>query len=332
MTQRAVFRTRLTELLGIRHPIIQGGLSRLAYAELAAAVSNAGGLGQVTATFLHSAEELRAQIERARQLTDQPFAVNFAISERKQYLPEWLALALDMGVPAVSFTAGNPEPFVRQVRQARGDRTRVLVLTASVRQAQKVEEIGGDVVIAVGQEGGGHIGRDDVGTMVLVPRVVDAVRIPVVASGGIADGRQLAAALALGAEGIEMGTRFVATRECVAHPAYKEALVQATEVDTQVIERSVGRPARVLDSPHVQRILVEEAAGADFETLLPLISGEVNRRGAIEGRLEEAFVWAGQGVGLIRDIPTVAELIERIVAEAETALRRASGKLAAASV
>lgn len=332
MTQRAVFRTRLTELLGIRHPIIQGGLSRLAYAELAAAVSNAGGLGQVTATFLHSAEELRAQIERARQLTDQPFAVNFAISERKQYLPEWLALALDMGVPAVSFTAGNPEPFVRQVRQARGDRTRVLVLTASVRQAQKVEEIGGDAVIAVGQEGGGHIGRDDVGTMVLVPRVVDAVRIPVVASGGIADGRQLAAALALGAEGIEMGTRFVATRECVAHPAYKEALVQATEVDTRVIERSVGRPARVLDSPHVQRILVEEAAGADFETLLPLISGEVNRRGAIEGRLEEAFVWAGQGVGLIRDIPTVAELIERIVAEAETALRRASGKLAAASV
>jgi NAD(P)H-dependent flavin oxidoreductase YrpB (nitropropane dioxygenase family) len=317
-----VYRTRLTELLGIRHPIVQGGLSRLAYAELAAAVSNAGGLGQVTATSLGSVDEVRAQIERARRLTERPFAVNFAISERRTYIADWVTAALEVEVPALSFTAGNPEPFIRQARQARGDRVKVLVLVASVRQAQKAEEVGADAVIAVGQEGGGHIGRDDTGTLVLVPRVVDSVRVPVVASGGIADGRGLAAALALGADGIEMGTRFVATQECVAHPAYKQALVERNELDTRVIERSVGRPARTLNSRHVERILTKEAEGATLEELLPLISWPANVRAAVEGQLDDGFVWAGQGVGLIRDVPTVAELIERTVREAEQALDR----------
>jgi NAD(P)H-dependent flavin oxidoreductase YrpB (nitropropane dioxygenase family) len=322
-------RTRLTELLGIRYPIVQGGLNNLAYAELAAAVSNAGGLGQVTATsgLLREQAEAVAEVRRARTLTAQPFAVNFAIAERRRDLAELLARVLDEGVAAVSFTAGNPEPFIEQVRHLRGAEVKVLVLVAGVRQAQKAEASGADAVIAVGVEGGGHLGRDDVGTLVLVPRVVDSVRIPVVASGGIMDGRGLAAALALGAEGAELGTRFVATRECRAHEAYKRALVEAIETDTVIVERSIGRPARILKGPQATRILEAEAAGATLEELLPLISGRVSALGALEGDLEHGFVWASQGSGLIHDVPSVSELVGRLVAEARATLSRAAATL-----
>lgn len=312
-------RTRLTELLGIRYPIVQGGLAHLAFAGLAAAVSNAGGLGQITAASFATPEDLRAEIQRARRLTDKPFGVNFAIGHRP--LDDLLDVALDENVAVITVTGGNPEPLFRRMA---GHPARKLVLVAGVRQAQKCEELGADAVIAVGYEGGGHLGRDDVGTIVLLPRVATAVSIPVVASGGIGDGRGLAAALALGAEGIEMGTRFVATRECVAHPAYKEALVRARETDTAIIERSIGRPARVLRGPAADRVLSAEARGAGIEELLPLISGEVNRRAAIEGDLDAGFVWAGQVVGLIDDVPTVAELVERIVTDARAAVERAA--------
>lgn len=307
----SALRTPFTERFGVRYPIVQGGLAHLAFAGLAAAVSNAGGLGQITAASFRTADELRAEIAAARALTARPFAVNFAIGHRP--LDDLLDAALDAGVPAISLTGGNPEPLLRRV--AGGD-VRTLVLVASVRQAQKAESLGADAVIAVGQEGGGHLGRDDLGTIVLVPRVVDAVRIPVLASGGIGDARGLAAALALGAAGIEMGTRFVATQDCLAHAAYKDALVRATERDTVVIERSVGRPGRVLDTPGARRILDAEATAAGIEELLPLIEGGVNRRGARDGDLAAGFVWAGQVIGLIDDLPTVAELIDRLVAGA----------------
>ncbi len=323
-------RTRLTELLGIRYPIIQGGLNNLAFADLAAAVSNAGALGQVTATSgtLRTTEQVLEQVRLAKARTPYPFAVNFALSERRPELPALLEAVLEEDVAAVSFTAGNPEPFIAQARRQRGARVKVLVLVAGVRQAQKAEAAGADVVVVVGVEGGGHLGRDDVGTLVLTPRVVEAVRIPVVASGGIADGRGLAAALALGAEGVEMGTRFVATRECRAHPAYKQALVAASETDTAVIERSLGRPARVLKGPQAQRILEAEARGAPLDELLPLLAGPVSALGALEGDLERGFVWAGQAAGLIHDVPSVAELIERTMAEARQAAGRAARKLA----
>lgn len=311
------FRTRLTELLGIRYPIVQGGLSYLARAELAAAVSEAGGLGQITAQTLGGPEELRREIQRVRQRTDRPFAVNIALGRRP--VEDLVRVAIEERVPAISLTGGNPEPIVRLVGDAP---VKKLVLTASVRQAQKAEALGADAVIAVGFEGGGHIGRDDLGTMVLVARVVEAVRVPVVASGGIADGRGLVAALALGAEGIEMGTRFVATEESPAHPRYKAALVRAQETDTTVIERTVGRPGRVLRGPHVDRILAMEASGADVEALLPLIGGTANVRAALEGDLEHGFVWAGQSVGLVRDVPSVADLIHRTMREAAAALDR----------
>lgn len=315
-------RTRLTDLLGIRVPIVQGGLQHLALPRLCAAVSNAGGLGQLTAAAFRSPVGLIAAIEETRSLTKHPFGVNVAMGLRP--LEEHVDSALEAGVRVFSFTGGNPEPYLRRLA---GREVFTLVLVAAVRQARKAEELGASVVIAVGAEGGGHIGRDDVGTMVLVPRVVDSVGIPVLASGGIGDGRGLAAALALGAEGIEMGTRFVATQECQAHPAYKEALVEAGETGTVVMERSIGRPGRVLKGAWPTQILEAEAAGAPLEEILPLISGEVNRRAARKGRLEEGFVWAGQVAGLIQDIPTVAELIERMVVEARASVARAGTSL-----
>ncbi|MBI2888080.1 MAG: nitronate monooxygenase [Chloroflexi bacterium] len=309
--------TPVTQLLGIAHPITQGGLAHLAYAGLAAAVSEAGGLGQVTATTLPSPEALREEIATVRALTSKPFSVNFQIGRRD--LSDLVAAAAAERVPVMSFTAGDPARYFQLIE---GTGIKKMCLVASVRQAQHAEELGADVVIAVGFEGGGHIGRDDIGAMVLVPRIAESVRIPVLASGGFADGRGLAAALALGAAGVEMGTRFIATQECIAHINYKQALVDAQETDTLVVERSVGRPARVLRTPLAEAILEIERGGGTLEDLLPFISGEMNLVAAHQGDMEGGFVWAGQVVGLIHDIPTVQELVQRTVAEAEGIVRQ----------
>lgn len=313
-----MMKTRLTTLLGIDVPIIQGGLANLAYAELAAAVSNAGGLGQITATSLNSSGELRAEIRKTRSLTSKPFGVNLAISQHHD-IDGLLDVIVDEEVPVVSLTGGNPEPILQRLS---GRPICKLVLVAAVRQAVKAEQLGAEAVMAVGQEGGGHIGRADTGTMVLVPRVVDSVSIPVVASGGIADGRGLAAALALGADGIEMGTRFVATQECMAHAAYKEALVKGQENETVVIKRSIGAPGRVLDSTWVETILHEESVGTTAEALYPYITGQRNKLAALEGHLDEGFAWAGQSMGLIHDIPTVVELFQMMVQTAQAMSKR----------
>ncbi|HTK06394.1 MAG TPA: nitronate monooxygenase [Ktedonobacteraceae bacterium] len=323
--------TRFTELAGIRYPIVQGGLAHLSYAELAAAVSNAGGLGQIGCACFATPEELRADIRRAKQLTEQPFGVNFPIGHIP--LDAFLDVALAEKPAVISITGGNPESLIRRI-QTSGVPVRIMVLVAGVRAARKAESLGADAVIAVGVEGGGHLGRDDIGTMVLTPCIVEAVHIPVLASGGIADGRGLAAALALGAEGVELGTRFVAVRESNAHRRYQEALLAAQETDTVIIERTLGRPARVLRRGLVERILqIEselEAAHATpeerLQRLLPYISGQVNTRAALEGALEEGFVWAGQGVGLIHDIPTAQVLIERIVRGAYAITQRMQRK------
>lgn len=321
--------TRITTLLGIDYPIIQGGLSHLSYFELAAAVSGAGGLGQLGVACFASPEALRADIQRYRQLTDRPFGVNFPIGHTA--LDGFLEVALAEHVPVMSITGGNPEPLLKQIQRA-GQGTRTLVLVAGVRAAKKAQDLGADAVMAVGFEGGGHLGRDDIGTTVLVPRVCESVTIPVLASGGIADGRGLAAALALGAAGVEMGTRFVAVQESVAHHHYKDALVAATENDTLIIERSIGRPARVLRTPFAEQILGVEAElqaqGADRETalqtLLPLIAGTNNTRASLEGDLTNGFVWAGQVIGLITDIPTARDLVWRTVTEARAIMQRLS--------
>ncbi len=273
-------------------------------------------MGQVTAANYATPEDLRRAIAAVRALTDRPFAVNFALGRW-----EWeghLEVALGEGVPAITVTGGNPEAILRRTEGVRAGSgpVRRLVMVAGVRQARKAEALGADAVIAVGWEAGGHLGRDEVGTLVLVPRVADAVRVPVVAGGGIADARGFVAALALGADGVMMGTRFVATRECPAHQAYKEALLAAAETDTVVIERSIGRPGRVLRNAAAERILAAEARGAAPEELYPLISGEANRRAALRGDLEGGFVWAGQSAGLVGDVPGAGELVARLVAEA----------------
>src|SRR6266487_4731608 len=261
---------------------------------------------------------LYADIQKAKRLTAKPFGVNFPIGHTP--LDDFIDATLEEAPAVISITGGNPEPLLRRIQQS-GVPVRTMVLVAGVQAARKAEALGADAVIAVGFEGGGHLGRDDIGTMVLTPRIVESVQIPVLASGGIADGRGLAAALALGAEGIEIGTRFVAVKESNAHHNYQQAIVEAQETDTVVIERSIGRPARVLKGRMSERILEVEGtldmehASADerLQRLLPFILGKVNTRAALEGVLDEGYVWAGQVIGLINDVPSVQELIERLV-------------------
>lgn len=309
------WKTDITTLLGIQYPIIQGGLAYLAYSELAAAVSNAGGLGQITAMSLPDPDALRTEIHKVRKLTDKPFGVNFAIGQHGRPFSHYLDVAIEEDVPVISMTGGNPAPIFEQLK---GTSIKKLVLVAAKRQAQKAEELGADAVMVVGQEGGGHLGKSDIGTMVLIPAVVDAVKIPVIASGGIGDGRGLMAALSLGAHGIEMGTRFIATQECVhANELYKQKLVEGSENDTTVIKRTLGMPARAIANPLTERILEIEKQGGGYEDLKELISGTANRKYIYDGDDEHGFGWAGQVMGLIKDSPTVAQLFARIIDEAE---------------
>ena len=315
-------KTRVTEILGIQYPIVQGGLAYLAYAELAAAVSNAGGLGQITAATLGTPEKLRDEIRKVRTLTDKPFAVNFAIARHDGNYKELLEVAIDEKVPAISITGANPQPVFERIK---GENIKTLVLVAGVRQAQKAEELGADMVMVVGQEGGGHLGREDIGTIVLTPRVVDSVSIPVLASGGIGDGRGLLAALALGAEGIEMGTRFIATQECVhANEKYKQAILHGKETDTVIIKKTIGAPARALKSEYTLEIVEREKAGATYEDLKNIISGKANCEYIYEGNEENGYGWAGQVIGLINDIPTVQELFDEMILTAKNGINRIS--------
>lgn len=308
-------KTKITELLKIKYPIIQGGLAYLAYSELASSVSNAGGLGQITAMSLESPGALREEIQKMKKLTRNPFGVNFAIGQHGRPFTDFLDVAIEEKVPVVSVTGGNPSAFFKHLE---GTDIKKLVLVAAKRQAQKAEEIGADAVMVVGQEGGGHLGKDDIGTLVLIPQVVDAVKIPVIASGGIGDGRGLMAALSLGAEGIEMGTRFIATKECV-HAAYdyKRILVEGTEKDTTVIKRTLGAPGRAITNSWTNQILEIEQNNGGYEELKNYISGQANKNYIYNGNTDEGFAWAGQVMGLIKDIPTVEELITRTIKEAD---------------
>lgn len=309
-----VFQTKVAKLLGTKIPIIQGGLAYLAYSDLCAAVSNAGGLGQVTAMSLKTPEELREEIHTVRKLTDKPFGVNFAIGQTGRPYEHMLQVAIDEEVPVISMTGGNPAPLLDKLANTS---IKKLVLVAAKRQAQKAELLGADAVIVVGQEGGGHLGRDDVGSIVLIPQVVDAVSIPVIASGGIADGRGWMAAHALGAEGIEMGTRFIATKECVhASEAYQNSLINSGEMDTVVIKKSIGAPARAIRNSWTDTILSIEQVNPTYDALKDYVSGKANKQFIYEGDEQKGFGWAGQSVGFIEDIPSVQELFDRMEKQA----------------
>jgi enoyl-[acyl-carrier protein] reductase II len=313
--------TRVTSIFGIKYPIVQGGLAYLAYSDLAAAVSNAGGLGQITAMSLKDPDKLRHEIRKVRNLTDKPFGVNFAIGRQyEESYKKLLKVAIEEKVPAVSITGGNPVPIFERLK---GENIRTLVLVANTRQAQKAEQLGADAIMAVGHEGGGHLGLDEVGTMVLIPRVVESVSIPVLASGGIGDARGFLAALSLGAEGVEMGTRFIATKECVhAGEAYKRAILQGKETDTVIIKKSLRSPGRVLRSDYTEGIIAREKEGATYEDLREQISGKANCEYIHNGNEKEGFGWAGQVIGLVNEIPTVKELIDEIITGAEKGRKR----------
>lgn len=306
--------TRITDLLNIKYPIIQGGLAYLAYSDLAAAVSNAGGLGQITAMSLSRPEELLVEINRVKEMTTQPFGVNFAIGQGNRPYEDMVKVAIKAEVPVISITGGNPQGILDMVK---GTGIKTLVLVAAKRQAKKAEELGADAVMVVGQEGGGHIGRSDTGTFVLTPGVVDHLSIPVIASGGIVDGRGLMASFALGAEGVEMGTRFIATKECVhAHSLYKQAILSADENSTVVIKRSIGAPARALKNGWTDKILEIESELGGYESLKDYISGDVNKQYIYEGKEDQGFAWIGQGASQIHDVPTVEVLIDNMIKEA----------------
>jgi nitronate monooxygenase len=316
-------KTRITELFGIRHPIIQGGMHYVGLADLAAAVSNAGGLGIITGLTQKTPELLAREIRRCRDMTDKPFGVNltFLPAFTSPPYPEYIAAIAEGGVRIVETAGRSPEAHMPALKRAG---IKVIHKCTSVRHSLKAESIGCDAVSVDGFECGGHPGEDDVPNMILLPRAADALKVPFVASGGMADGRSLVAALALGADGMNMGTRFIATREAPVHQKVKEALVAATELDTRLIMRGLRNTERVLRNGAVDRLLeIEKEKGASLKIgdIFEQVAGvypSVMERGDLD-----AGAWScGMVVGLIHDVPTVQELVDRIMGEAEALIGR----------
>lgn len=318
-----MFRTRITEMFGVDHPIVQGGLQWVANADLVAAVANAGAMGFVTALSFDSPEALRQEIRRCRDLTDKPFGVNITLLPTMRP-PDYAGMArvcIEEGIRFVETAGSNPVQFMPAFKEAG---VQVVHKCTSVRHALKAQDLGCAAVSIDGFECAGHPGEEDVTSLVLIPVAVDAVAVPVIASGGFGDGRGLVAALALGAEAINMGTRFVATREAPVHDKVKQALVERDERGTRLALRSLRNTIRVLHNEVVDRILeIEGRPGpTDFSELAPLVSGTSAREEVWEkGNVDGGIFTAGQVMGLIHDVPTVAELVRRIVAEAETIAR-----------
>ncbi|MGH8758790.1 MAG: NAD(P)H-dependent flavin oxidoreductase [Burkholderiales bacterium] len=316
-----MFKTRLTQLLGIDHPIVCGGMFRLGRSSLAAAVSNAGGLGIITSASFPDADLFRAELRMLKSLTDRPFGVNINLfPAARAFQPEaYIAICVEEGVPIVETSGRSPEPFMPQLKAAG---ITVIHKVPGAEYVKTAERAGCDAVSVVGSETGGHPGTSDVGTIVMLRRAVENASIPVIAGGGFVDGAGLLAALSLGADGIIMGTRFLATQECPAHPAVKQWMVGASENDTVIIQRSIKSPMRVARNEMALRVLEQEVQGAGLEEMLPLITGTRNPMVYSEGRLDEAVWSCGQAVGLVSDVPTCAELITRIMEEADCQLRR----------
>lgn len=324
-------KTRITELFGIEHPIIQGGMHYVGYAALASAVSNAGGLGIITALTQRTPEALAAEIRRCRELTDKPFGVNltFLPSVTPPDYPGYIKAIIEGGVKVVETAGNNPQKWLPALKEAG---IKVIHKCTAVRHALKAETIGCDAVSVDGFECGGHPGEDDVPNFILLPRAAEELSIPFVASGGMADGRSLVAALALGAEGMNMGTRFIATREAPVHDNVKQAIVAASELDTRLVMRPLRNTERVLGNAAVDRLLDKErqlGASLKFEDIAAEVAG-VYPRIMQDGEMDAGAWSCGMVAGLIRDVPTAKELIERIMAEAEALIRqRLTGMLGA---
>lgn len=324
-------KTAITELFGIEHPIVQGGMHYVGFAEMAAAVSNAGGLGLITGLTQRTPELLAKEIARCRDMTDKPFGVNltFLPTFSAPPYPEYIAAIREGGVKIVETAGRSPEQYMPALK-AGG--IKVIHKCTSVRHSLKAEQIGCDAVSVDGFECGGHPGEDDIPNMILLPRAAEELKIPFVASGGIADGRGLVAALALGAAGVNMGTRFVATKEAPVHDNVKRAIVAATELDTRLVMRPLKNTERVLKNENVERLIeIEREKGSSLKIsdIQDLVAG-VYPRVMVEGEVGAGAWSCGLVVGLINDIPTVAELISRTMREADELIaKRLAGMLAA---
>ena len=310
-------KTRITELFGIQYPIIQGGMHFVGLAQLAAAVSNAGGLGIITGLTQRTPELLAKEIKKARELTDKPIGVNLTFLPTFQKPPyaEYIQAIIEGGVRAVETAGRNPQEHIPTMKEAG---IKIIHKCTSVRHSLKAEAIGCDAVSVDGFECGGHPGEDDVPNFILLPRAAEELKIPFVASGGMADGRSLIAAMALGAEGMNMGTRFMATREAPIHDNVKQAIVKASELDTRLVMRAIRNTERVLVNDGVNKILeIERAKGADLkiEDIYDQVAG-IYPKVMQEGDMEAGAWSCGMVAGLIHDIPTCKELIDRIVSEA----------------
>ena len=310
-------KTKITELFGIEHPIIQGGMHHVGFAELAAAVSNAGGLGTITGLTQGTPEKLANEIDKCKSMTDKPFAVNltFLPSLTPPDYPGLVDVIVERDVPIVETAGRNPAEYLPKLKDAG---IKIIHKCTSVRHSLKAQSIGCDAVSVDGFECGGHPGEDDIPNFILLPRAADELEIPFVASGGMADGRSLIAAMALGAEGMNMGTRFIATEDAPVHQNVKEAIVNASELDTRLIMRSLTNTERVLNNSAVERLMEKEKALGENLTFADIVDEVAGVYPKImhEGTMEAGAWSCGMVAGLVNDIPTVEELINRIMSEA----------------
>jgi NAD(P)H-dependent flavin oxidoreductase YrpB (nitropropane dioxygenase family) len=314
-----MFKTRITELLGVKYPIIGGAMAYLSGGRLAAAVSNAGGFGLISAVTF-SREELQDEIRLCRSLTKKPFGVNIALIHRDpRKIEQDMDVVIEEGVNVIETAALNPEQFVERLKK-KG--VTVLHKCAAVRHAQTAERIGVDAVTLVGYDAAGHTGLDDLPLSIMIPLAVDSLKIPVIAAGGVGDGRGFVAALALGASGVQIGTRFMASKECPACDTFKNWLIQTEATDTVHIERSMNRAYRVRRNEATQKVLELEKQGCNIFDILPYIGGEALQKVIFEGEVDAGVVACGPVAGLINDIPSVKQIIDRMVKQGQGIVER----------
>lgn len=310
--------TKITQMLKIRYPIIQGGLQGLGTSKLVAAVSNAGGLGLITAGSYDSKSEMLEDIERTRKKTDAPFGINIAIGIRKP-MDSFIEGAIEAKVPVVFTSGNNPEPYVKALKKAG---ILVIHVAPSVKFAKKAESLGCDAVVVNGYECGGHPGKEDITSLTLIQKAVTELSIPVIAAGGFSTGKSLLAAIALGAEAIQMGTRFLMTKEVGLHESIKDHLKHAEEHDTIFVKKSIGKPARVLKTKNALKLAELEENNEPFEQIFPYISGESYRELIQSGNLDTGILSIGQTIGLINEVKSVNEVIEELIFEFQGSLKR----------
>lgn len=315
-------KTRITEMFNIKYPILQGAIQWLSKADFASAVSNAGGLGVITAASQPTKADLVKEIRKMRELTDKPFCVNISLLPKltdTELTMDYLEAVIEEKVPIVETSGRNPVELIPELKKAG---IKLIHKVPGVRYAKKAEEIGADAVTIVGYEGGGHPGLDYVSTFIVLPKTAETVKIPVLAAGGICDAKSFMAALALGADGVVMGTRLMLTRDTAIHEVVKNWLLSAKEMDTVLTQRSIRNPYRVMKNTTSNKVLEMEAAGSSLEELLPIISGKRGLQAMTEGDIEGAQISVGQVIGRINSLKTVKEVIEEIAGEVEAVLHK----------